>query len=130
MRDNQFSARKTTPTRLTIGIQQTKNIVHITCGIYFNARANRGLDRDDTRILGLPLVSLGSFVSPRPSSRLALELKYAFPHFIRNILLQGTFEENNKLGGKTTKFRFYFEKFHFQGVYLYYYFLHEMIEKK
>ena len=35
MKENQLSARKTTPTRLTIGIQQIKNIVRITCETYF-----------------------------------------------------------------------------------------------
>ena len=38
--ENQLSARKITPTRLTCGIQRTKNIVRITCAkTYFNARA-------------------------------------------------------------------------------------------
>ena len=50
--ENQLSARKTTSSRLTFGIQQTKIIVNITCG----------------------------------TTRLALALKYAFLHLIRNIL--------------------------------------------
>ena len=40
MRKNQLSARKTT--WQTIGIQQTKKIVRITCGTYFNARLDPG----------------------------------------------------------------------------------------
>ena len=40
VRENQFSARKTTLTRLIFGIQRTKNIVRITCGTYFNAKAS------------------------------------------------------------------------------------------
>ena len=39
MRENQLSARKTTPTRLTFGLQRTKNNASITCRTYFNARA-------------------------------------------------------------------------------------------
>ena len=39
--ENQLSARTTTLTRLTFGIQRTKNIVRITCGTYFNAIACR-----------------------------------------------------------------------------------------
>ena len=54
MRKNQLSARKTTPTRLTLGIQRTKKIVHITCGTYSTARASHNQGRDDTRNLGEP----------------------------------------------------------------------------
>ena len=32
VRENQLSARKTIPIRLTFGIRRTKNIVRITCG--------------------------------------------------------------------------------------------------
>ena len=34
VRENQLSLRKTTPARLTYGVQRTKNIVRITCGTY------------------------------------------------------------------------------------------------
>ena len=34
---NQLSARKTTPTLLTIGIWRTEKIVHITCGTYLTS---------------------------------------------------------------------------------------------
>ena len=34
VRKNQLSACKTTPKRLTLGMQRTKNIVRITCGTY------------------------------------------------------------------------------------------------
>ena len=39
--ENQLSTRKTTPTRLTFGIQRIKNIVRITCGTYLSARVSR-----------------------------------------------------------------------------------------
>ena len=52
MRENQLSVRKTTPTRLTIGIQRTKKIVRITCGTYLTALASRDKGRGDTRKLG------------------------------------------------------------------------------
>ena len=45
------------------------------CGTYFNARASRDESRGDTKE---PTVSLGSIMSPRPLSQLALALKYAF----------------------------------------------------
>ena len=46
---NHLSARKTTPNWLTFNIQQTKNIVRITCEMYFNARASHDEDRGDTK---------------------------------------------------------------------------------
>ena len=59
MRKNQLSARKTTLSRQAIGIQRTKKICLYHVWNEFN-RANE--------------------------SRLALALKYVFPHLIRNIL--------------------------------------------
>ena len=57
--ENQLSACKMTPIRLTSGIQRTKNTVRITCGKAYSLL----------------------------KSVLALALKYAFLHLIRNILL-------------------------------------------
>ena len=58
VRENQLPARRTTPTRLTIGIQRTKKSF-----VYVRNVFNRASE-----------------------ARLALALKYAFTHLIRNIL--------------------------------------------
>ena len=37
VRENELSAHKTIPTRLTFGVQRTKKIVRITCETYLTA---------------------------------------------------------------------------------------------
>ena len=85
MQENQLSARKTTPTWLTIGIQLTKKIVHITCGMYLTALASHDKGRGDTWKFGDPrflrialaLIVTRSFVKIRLS---ALDRKYTISH--------------------------------------------------